>query len=185
MGRGKKRGPDVLADGEIRLEVLELIQDAIARGTPFTFRALGGSMFPIIPGGTEVTVERIDRLPPPLGTICVALRGGRLFCHRLVDIRETPGGPRLYILRGDSHRFNDEPFVEGDIVGRVTALRYGPVRLGTDTAVLAAAGKLWMRFPAHAIAATRLGWMAAWPARKAARALRRLLDLAGHGHEDH
>jgi len=175
---------DLPAQGEIRDEYLALIRDAVSRGTPFTFKAHGSSMFPLVPGGTEVTVERIDAMPPPAGSILVALRGGRLFCHRLVEARRGPGGRLRFVLKGDNHRRCDEPFDEEDIVGEVSRVRIGPLSLSSRQLLYRAAGMLWMRFPGPAITGTRVAWKLSWPARKAARSLLRLLNLARHGHED-
>lgn len=181
-----KKGMHIVlpVQGEIRGEYLELIRDAVSRGTPFTFKAHGSSMFPLIPGGTEVTVERIEIMPPPAGSILVALRGGRLFCHRLVEARRGPGGGLRLILKGDNHRQCDEPFDEKDIVGEVSRVRIGPLSLSSRQRLYRTAGMLWMRFPGPAITGTRIAWKLSWPARKVARSLLDLLDLARHGDED-
>jgi hypothetical protein len=175
---------DLPGQEEIRGEVLELIRDAVSRGTSFTFKAHGSSMFPLIPGGTEVTVERIGEMPPAAGAIIVALRGGRLFCHRLVETRREPGGRLRFILKGDNHRQCDEPFGEDDIVGEVSRVRIGPLDLSSRQPLYRAAGTLWMRHPGPAILGMRIAWKLSWPARRALRSLLDLLDLARHGNED-
>ena len=175
---------DLPGQEEIRGEVLELIRDAVSRGTPFTFKAHGSSMFPLIPGGTEVTVQRLEKRPPPAGSIIVALRGGRLFCHRLVETKREPGGGLRFILKGDNHRLCDEPFEEGDIVGEVSQIRIGPLSLDSCQPLYRAVGMVWMRWPGPAIWGTRIAWKLSWPARRAVRGLLDLLHLARHGHED-
>jgi hypothetical protein len=152
-------------------EVLPLIRDAVALGSAFTFRALGSSMFPIIPGGTEVTVEKFDVMPPPVGTICVAIRKDKIYCHRLVEVRAAAGGRLDYILKGDNHRLPDEPFAGKDLVGKVTRLRLGPIDVSSDFLPLRLAGRLWTAFPGPAILAASLGWKIARPARAAAKML--------------
>lgn len=182
---GKKVKTFVLFQDEIRDEYLELIRDAVSRGTPFTFKAHGSSMFPLIPGGTEVTVERFGNFPPAVGTICVGIKNGRLFCHRLVEVKTGGGGRRCYILRGDNHRAHDEPFNKEELVGEVTALRCGPVSLSSSFPPFKLAGKLWMHFPGPAIFTTRLVWKITRPARFVSKKLLGLLDLTGHGDKDH
>jgi hypothetical protein len=174
----------IFAEDEIRGEVLQLIRDAVAGGSPFTFRALGSSMFPLIPGGAEVTVEKFDAVPPPVGTVCVAIRKERLYCHRLVKVMPEAGGRRAYVLKGDNHRLPDEPFAEEDLVGKVTRLRLGPIDVSSDFLPLRLAGRLWMAFPGPAILAASVGWKLALPARAALRALLGPSSRSPHGDED-
>jgi len=176
--RGGAAGPDA--------GIVELAREALARGIPFRFRALGGSMFPFIPGGTEVTVERFDRFPPPPGTVCVAARGGRLVCHRLVGAAGGGAGGVRFVLRGDGRPVPDEPPYEGrELIGRVTAMRVGPWELRADALPLRAAALLMTRAPGPArravVAAARAARPAAGPL---LRLLGGVLRLAGHRDED-
>jgi hypothetical protein len=182
-----RRNQGEITDGgcEIRGEYIDLIRDAVSRGSPFSFKARGSSMLPLIPDGTEVTVERIDSMPPPGGSILVGVKRGRLFCHRLVGVEHGIRGERLYALKGDNHRRPDEPFPERDLVGKVTALRYGRLRIRADGAALKTAGLLWMSFPAPAIFATRLVLKLTRPARRVLERLVLFLHLSRHGNENH
>ncbi|MFH1435187.1 MAG: S24/S26 family peptidase [Pseudomonadota bacterium] len=161
----------VLEDG-ISDEYVELLRDAVASGKSMDFTARGTSMLPFIAAGAKLTVERFSGMPPPVGTICVGAKNGRLQCHRLIAVRERPGGRRQYILRGDNRRFPDEPYVEEDLVGRVTAVRHGLLEVKSEALVLRMAAQVWMRCPRPAMLATAAALRLTRPARRLLRFLR-------------
>ncbi|MGD0956827.1 MAG: S24/S26 family peptidase [Candidatus Acidiferrales bacterium] len=90
--------------------------------------ARGSSMVPAIFPGDILLVERdpLGRLRP--GHIVLASRGGRFFAHRVVRLTALGGPPRV-ITRGDALPENDPPFLDEEVLGRVTALVRGEKRI--------------------------------------------------------
>jgi signal peptidase I len=90
--------------------------------------ARGSSMIPAIFPGDILLVERdpLGRLRP--GHIVLASRGGRFYAHRVVRLTALGGPPRV-ITRGDALPENDPPFLDEEVLGRVTALVRGDKRI--------------------------------------------------------
>ena len=99
-------------------------------------------------------------------------KNGRLQCHRLIDVRERPGGRRQYILKGDNRCFPDEPYVEEDLIGKVTAIRHGFLEVKSDALLLRLAARVWMRCPRPAMFATSAAIRLTRPARHLLKFLR-------------
>jgi signal peptidase I len=95
--------------------------------------ARGSSMVPAIFPGDILLVERdpAGRLSP--GHIVLASRGGRFYAHRVVKLTALGGPPRV-ITRGDALPENDPPFLDDEVLGRVTALVRGQkqIELGNE-----------------------------------------------------
>ncbi|HUS63502.1 MAG TPA: S24/S26 family peptidase [Kofleriaceae bacterium] len=84
----------------------------------------GFSMTPGLRDGDHLQVAPLgERLPSP-GEILVARLGTRLVTHRLVAVA---GGRAT--LRGDACRRDDPPIETSSLLGRVVAVRRGPLRL--------------------------------------------------------
>lgn len=96
--------------------------------------ARGSSMIPTIYPGDVLLVERqpFMRLHP--GRIVLALRDGRFFAHRIVQLTAV-GGPPLVITRGDALREDDPAFFHDEIVGGVKAVLRGRKRIELDSEV--------------------------------------------------
>jgi hypothetical protein len=134
------------------------MQDVLAHGKPFRFRAKGVSMSPFIKDGDVLTVSPLPAGAPRVGAVVAFLRAGqRVVVHRVVGV--TPGG---YLMRGDGVPSEDELLPPHCVLGAITHVeRSGrPVRLGTPLerqmiAVLSRSGvlnrfirPLWVRFKA-------------------------------------
>jgi signal peptidase I len=90
--------------------------------------ARGSSMIPTIYPGDILLVEHdpLGRLLP--GDVVLASRANRFFAHRVVRLTALGGKPRI-ITRGDALAENDPPFLDDEVLGRVTALVRGEKRI--------------------------------------------------------
>lgn len=86
--------------------------------------ARGSSMVPAIFPGDILLVERDPLGRLRAGHIVLASRGGRFYAHRVVRLTALGGPPRV-ITRGDALPGNDPPFLDEEVLGRVTALVRG------------------------------------------------------------
>lgn len=126
--------------------VAELIKEAVEKGNDFTFTARGTSMRPAIFSGARVTVKRIEKFPPPAGTICVGISGGKLFCHRFIRA-ERCGKDFKFVLKGDNNPREDAPYEKDQILGKVEEVSYGPVVLKMNSPLLKLVSAGCLRFP--------------------------------------
>ena len=71
------------------------------------YRTSGGSMFPAIPAGAIVAVERVEpsRIRPG-DVLCHPALGGAVVAHRVVRIEDGPDG-RAIVTRGDGGTAED------------------------------------------------------------------------------
>jgi hypothetical protein len=101
-----------------------LAEGVLASRGKLEILARGSSMVPVIFPGDILLVERdpLGRLRP--GHIVLVSRGGRFFAHRVVRLTALGGPPRV-ITRGDALPENDPPFLDKEVLGRVTALVRG------------------------------------------------------------
>ena len=84
-------------------------------------RALGGSMAPAIRPRDILVVAgcNVSDLEP--ADVVMFSREGRLFAHRLVELRVGPAG-RLLVTRGDALWSSDAPVAAADLLGRIVAV---------------------------------------------------------------
>lgn len=100
---------------------LDLLLEALPHA-PQRMRALGGSMWPTIPGGTLLELHPPAPTSPELGTLVAVRPGdGRFLIHRVVGLR--PDG--AFLLKGDNCPAPDGWFSPDDIVARVTRMDDG------------------------------------------------------------
>ena len=83
----------------IPIEILmEIMQDILARGAEFRFRARGWSMSPFIRDGDVITISPRNKKKPAVGKVVAFLQpdSGRLVVHRIIKQSEDnvpdPGG---------------------------------------------------------------------------------------------
>jgi signal peptidase I len=89
-------------------------------------RVFGTSMVPAILPGDLVTIHRASLQEISLGEVVLYLREGRLFVHRVVDLKvaahaSEPDEPFL-ITRGDRLRHLDAPVSAIELLGRVVSI---------------------------------------------------------------
>jgi hypothetical protein len=98
--------------------------EAMRRRGRVVIRSQGRSMHPAIPDGASIEVRPVvfDELRP--GDIVVFHYAGHVFCHRL--LRKTG---RFCILKGDTLLCADPPVAWSQVIGRVTMLIDGGMRL--------------------------------------------------------
>ena len=82
---------------------------------------VGRSMRPLLPAGSRVQVQPLDRCPR-LGQILVFKAGDRLVVHRLIHVRETVTGAYELITKGDLSARIDDPIPQDQVVGHATHL---------------------------------------------------------------
>lgn len=92
----------------------------LSEGKSIRIKAHGYSMYPCIKPGSLLLIEpiRIKGIPKP-GEIIAIRRESGLIVHRVARIT-IKNGIRLYIARGDSNAYNDNPVDIDKIVGRIT-----------------------------------------------------------------
>ncbi len=78
----------------------------------------GVSMNPALEVGDLVVTREVDPDMIQIGDIIQFRRGGDLILHRVVEVERTRDSS-FFITRGDANNVNDDPVLEGMIVGKV------------------------------------------------------------------
>lgn len=106
------------------------------------FRATGASMLPSVWPGDILLVHKDDPRNARPGDVILFARGGRLFAHRVVEVRSpksdvrcpesriprtepqvsSPEFPIEFVTRGDSLDANDPPVSSQEFLGRIVAV---------------------------------------------------------------
>ena len=91
----------------------------LSEGKNIRIKAHGYSMYPSIRPGAMVIIEpiRVKGAPVPGEIIAIETENGMII-HRLIRILDKDN-TRLYVARGDSNPFSDNPVKIGRIAGRV------------------------------------------------------------------
>ena len=160
---------------------------------PVWLAARGTSMLPWRVAGCEMKIERVGP-EPEIGTILVFRQGAKLYYHRVIGRI----GANQWRTKGDTLIDSDEPVSDGDIVGRITAVRRGnrvrAVRPDHGAAWLSQRlGRSFSRFGRSSRRIKRLGirvaylavLLSAWPFRRllAPRDFEPGITTAGQGAE--
>ena len=97
----------------------ELSRAVLERGASFRFRAMGGSMYPMIENGDVLTVAPLGRGALSLGDVVEFLHPGHggLRVHRVVGRRNG-----AYLVQGDGLAEPDGWIPRENILGRVTEI---------------------------------------------------------------
>lgn len=91
----------------------------LSEGKSLRIKAHGYSMYPCIKPGSLLLIEPIDlKGAPCAGEIIAIRRGNGLVVHRLVK-KVVKNGITLYIARGDSNAYADNPVKIEKIAGRI------------------------------------------------------------------
>lgn len=91
----------------------------LSEGKTIRIKAHGYSMYPCIKPGSLVLIEPLDLKGPPVpGEIIAIEKDNGLIVHRLVRA-EVRNNKWLYIARGDSNAFADNPVKLNKIAGRI------------------------------------------------------------------
>jgi len=106
-------------------EVLKNVgYELLSEGKSIRIQAHGYSMYPCIKPGSVLLIEPIDlKGDPVVGEIIAIRRESGLIVHRLVKI-VNKGGMELFIARGDSNAWPDDPIRINKIAGRVVHADY-------------------------------------------------------------
>jgi hypothetical protein len=108
--------PDSNLSADRSTVLADLLADVLRHGQhhPIRLRVHGESMLPSLWPGDEVEIGScsLEDLRP--GDIALALRGGRIFLHRLLAIK-----PNGFVLRGDSMPGPDPIFPVEALLGRL------------------------------------------------------------------
>ena len=127
----------------------ELAAEVLASTGKLRFRATGASMLPTLWPGDMLFVSRLGAAAANPGDIVLYRREGRLVAHRLVQVRDlspcagfgppgTGSAPRYsarqsarfeLVARGDSVGHDDPPISGHDLLGRVTSIERGALRI--------------------------------------------------------
>jgi hypothetical protein len=95
--------------------------DSLRSNGTVSIRATGSSMIPSIWPGDILLVRRIAIGEVSPGEIVLAERDGRLFAHRVVELRGAASNARI-VTRGESLAARDPEFSEAELLGRVAAI---------------------------------------------------------------
>lgn len=120
---------------------IELLRDALEKCGEVRIRAHGGSMWPWLRPGDELSVRRahIHQIAP--GQVVLYARDGRLFAHRV--LRRVPSAGTLQlIVKGDALPCADAPVSAEELLGRVVARRRGHRETSLDSVPQVALGRL-------------------------------------------
>jgi signal peptidase I len=99
-------------------DLLNLCQEVLAKGSTFRFRALGGSMFPLIRPGDIITAKPIPVENLTVGQVLFYCKNGKLFVHRLKEKSRD----RLMVTRGDNLPFNDHFITPSEVLGKIVMI---------------------------------------------------------------
>jgi len=110
-------------------------------GRPCRIATSGRSMVPLLRDGCQVVLgPRSDGIG--YGDVVVYFLDETLIVHRIVRIKQNPGG-RVFLTKGDSSLFLDpRPVSESEIVGRVVAVRTGKRTIDLRSRIWRAGGCL-------------------------------------------
>jgi len=100
----------------------DVMEHALASGTPVRFRAEGSSMHPTIRDGEVIVAAPVSVADVVRGDVLLCRHRGRVLAHRLVSIA-VDGHLRRFALRGDSQRSSDVLVGADDILARIVAVR--------------------------------------------------------------
>src|SRR4030042_3928101 len=89
-------------------DLLKVCQEVLEKGSPFQFRALGGSMIPFIRPGDLLTTKAVNPIDLSIGEVLLYQREGRSFVHRLIK-KKIMNGTHLFITHGHNLPFSDPP----------------------------------------------------------------------------
>lgn len=100
---------------------VELAAETLSRFGKLSFRAAGTSMLPAIRPGDVMHVRRRPACEATRGDIAVFMREGRLYAHRVHEVR----GDGTLVTRGDTVGRDDEPVAPGELLGTVERISRG------------------------------------------------------------
>lgn len=129
--RYNSRVPDSRAHRDARAErLIAALRESLGRTGRARLRAHGGSMWPWIRGGDELSIEAVPPADLRRGDVVLFARDARLFAHRLLRRNARTG---VFTLKGDALSAADPPVEPRHILGRVVALRRGKRTIRLDT----------------------------------------------------
>jgi signal peptidase I len=125
---------DSSLDDRLNDALLSLVQQALSEHGWIRLHLRGDSMWPTIPAGNLVEVERVvpDAVRP--GDIVLSQRAGALVAHRVVQ-RARENGEELLVTKGDNCSSSDKLLAPASVIGRVSTIYRG------DDAVAERAGR--------------------------------------------
>ncbi len=100
-----------------------LFEDILGRGADLRVGVTGRSMAPFLKTGDTVTIRKVpvDRLA--IGDLVFfKSRLGLPILHRLIRIKKTEKGVKLFRAKGDALSIFDEPFAEQSLIGKVFSI---------------------------------------------------------------
>jgi hypothetical protein len=111
-------------------DLAELMRAALARGSPFHFRALGSSMSPFIRDGDQITIAPLRRGKPSLGQVVAFIQPetGQLLVHRVTGLQGS-----ACLVQGDNTPGRTDGLVPlENILGRLVQVQRDgkKIRLG-------------------------------------------------------
>lgn len=101
---------------------IELMEEILNKGNELQFKALGGSMYPLIRSGDIITVKPIKIGDVTVGDIIFYKNKNKYFVHRLIKIVNDKS---TFITRGDFLPQYDDPIDSSQILGKVVAVKRG------------------------------------------------------------
>jgi signal peptidase I len=105
---------------------LSLLTDLLAGEVSIRLIVTGRSMRPFLRGGEAVLLRRVRTAEIRRGDLLLFRQNsGGLLLHRVVAIRRRPGLQALIQTQGDALWAPDEPVIESQVLGRVSAVLDG------------------------------------------------------------
>jgi signal peptidase I len=105
---------------------LDLCEQLLGDGRSVRFCAEGTSMRPSIQDGDRLTVDPVDPASVQPGDIILYHHRQRPIVHRVVAVRQEPGGRTAIVVRGDGKAADDAPIDPGQILGKIVAIEPRP-----------------------------------------------------------
>lgn len=105
----------------LTIDYTELTESLINGNRNIKIQVAGDSMSPILRTGDAIYVEPVRPEGLSIGEIVLCKTKGGMRAHRLVEIGYREGR-YIFLTKGDTFSFLDDPLGEGDIIGRVYAV---------------------------------------------------------------
>jgi signal peptidase I len=114
--------------GQLGPALCTLVREGLSRQGHVCVRLQGDSMWPTVPSGSLVAIERAEPGKTRLGEIVVWEQDGTLIAHRVVQ-RARDGEGRWLVTKGDNCSAADQRLAPSEVLGRISAVQVGDGRV--------------------------------------------------------
>lgn len=117
---------------QIHNELLEMAESLLDDNHSLMINMKGFSMFPTLRPGDVGKVEKCLAEEVKAGDILVFKSNGKLIAHRLIR-KKSDKGREVFITQGDNNSFFDQPFVNEELIGKITSFERSGKTISVDS----------------------------------------------------